>query len=538
MRSRFGRRFSLLAGCVVPALLTGAASKPLGILQLERTALTVTIVADHFKEPIDLALGPDGFLWCTELAGTVWRIDPATGERAAVLRIPDVFYRKSHGLLSLAHHPDFATEPWVYLHYVYQVPTHASDEIVRSRVVRYRWDGKALGAPETILEDIPGRSYHNGSRLVFGPDEKLYLTTGDAGEAMTGQDPAVLSGKVLRLNADGTIPADNPTPGSAIWTLGHRNAQGLVFAPNGRAYASEHGPLNDDEVNLLEPGHNYGWPIIEGFADHPDEIEAAKGRSFTDPLRSWTPTVAVAGLAYYDNPAIPEWHNTLLLANLKGRALRVLELNAAGNQIDRERIFLQLRLGRLRDVVVAPTGDLYLLTSNTDWHPRFQPWMYEGLQPGPDHIIRLHPMDPAEAARLAATSGAPEWREDLTPLPLMSENWTFPATTEALQAGQTLYGIHCAACHRPDGLGAPGLIPPLTNSDWVKAKNRFLQVALYGLSGRIEVNGEPYEQEMPAFKHLSDDDLAALLTYVRASFGNDSNAVTPYEITEERKGAR
>lgn len=538
MLSRFGRRCFPLAGCVLPFTLTVAAPQPLGVLQLEHTALAVTVVADNFKEPIDLAFGPDGFLWCTELVGVVWRIDPGTGERKEVLRIPDVFYRKSHGLLSLVHHPHFATEPWVYLHYVYQVPTRASDEVVRSRVVRCRWDGKTLGAPETIFDDIPGRAYHNGSRLVFGPDEKLYLTTGDAGEAMSAQDPALLSGKVLRLNADGTIPADNPTPGSAVWTLGHRNAQGLVFTPSGRAYASEHGPLNDDEVNLLEPGHNYGWPVIEGFADRPDEIDASKGKSFTDPMRVWTPTVATAALAYYDHPAIPEWDNALLLANLKGRALRVLELNSTGDHVDRERIFLQLRLGRLRDVVATPTGDIYLLTSNTDWHPRFQPWMYEGLQPGPDHIVRLHAVDATEAARLVATPGIAEWREDLAPLPLMSENWTFPATTEALQAGQALYAVHCAACHRPDGLGAPGLIPPLTNSDWVKAKNRLLQVALYGLSGRIEVNGQFYEQEMPAFKHLSDDDLAALLTYVRASFGNDSNAVTPYEVVEERKGIK
>lgn len=538
MLSRFGRRLPLLAVLLGSCVACSAAPRPVALLHLDQTVLAVSIVTDDFKEPIDLALGPDGYLWCTELQGIVWHIDPATGARAEVLRVPDVFYRRSHGLLSMAHHPHFATEPWVYLHYVYQVPTQGADEIVRSRVVRCRWDGRKLGTPETIFDGIPGRSYHNGSRLVFGPDEKLYVTTGDAGDAMSAQNPAVLSGKVLRLNPDGTIPADNPTPGSPVWTLGHRNAQGFVFAPNGRVYASEHGPFNDDEVNLIERGRNYGWPVIEGFTDRPDEIAAAQGKEFTPPLRAWTPTVATAGLAYYDSPAIPEWHNTLLLANLKGRALRVLQLNAAGDKIDRERIYLQLRLGRLRDVVVTPTGDLYLLTSNTDWHPRFQPWMYEGLQPGPDHIVRLHPVDPAEATRLAATPGVADWREDLTPIPLMSENWTLPPTTEALKAGQALYAVHCAACHGPTGLGAPGLIPPLTNTDWVKAKNRLLQVVLHGLSGRIEVNGQHYEQEMPSFKHLPDDDLAAILTYVRASFDNNANAVIRNEVIEERKGLK
>jgi len=533
-----GRRLPLLVGLIGISVTCFGAPRPVGVLHLDKTALEVSIVADGFDAPIDLAYGPDGFLWCTQLEGTVWRIDPATGVRTEVLRIPEVFYRKSHGLQSLAHHPKFPEEPWVYLHYVYQVPSQGADEIVRSRVVRCRWDGKKLGPPETVFDNIPGRSYHNGSRLAFGPDGKLYLTTGDAGEAMSALDPAVLSGKVLRLNPDGTIPADNPIPGSPVWTLGHRNAQGLIFAPNGRVYASEHGPFNDDEVNLLEAGHNYGWPVIEGFTDRPDEIAAAKGKSYTDPLRAWTPTVATAGLAYYDHPAIPEWHNVLLLANLKGRALRVLELNAAGDHIDRERIFLQLHLGRLRDVAVAPNGDVYLLTSNTDWHPRFQPWMYDGLQPGPDHIVRLHPVTADEATRLAAVPGVTEWREDLAPLPLMTENWTYPATSEELLVGQGLYAEYCAACHRPDGIGAPGLIPPLTNTDWVKTKNRLLQVVLHGLSGRIEVNGLPYEQEMPSFKHLSNEDLAALLTYVRASFGNASNAVIASELAEERKGLR
>lgn len=521
---------ALLAG-LVAALPLSAAPASLAHLQLAHTALDVAIVADGFDAPFDLAWGPDGRLWCTQLDGTVWRIDPATGAKEAVLHLPGVFYRKSHGLLSTAFHPWFDTAPYVYLHYVYQVPTKGADEIVRSRIVRCRWDGTRLGAAETILDDIPGKAFHNGSRLAFGPDGKLYLSLGDAGEgAAVTMDPARLSGKILRLNPDGSIPADNPFPGSPVWTVGHRNVQGLAFAPGGRIYASEHGPNNDDEINLLVAGHNYGWPTIEGFIDKPGEIAAAQGKAITEPLHTWTPTVAPSGLAYYDSPAIPEWRHTLLLANLKGRALRQLELSPDGDQITREHIFLQLRLGRIRDVVVAPDGDVYLLTSNTDWHPRFQPWMYSGLQKGPDHIVRLHPVTGPQAT--------PEWREDLEPLPLMSEDWSFPAAPAHLKAGQDLYAVHCAPCHRPEGTGAPGLIPPLTGTDWVKAKNRLIQVALTGMSGRIQVNGEFYEQEMPSFRQLSDDDLAAILTYVRASYGNNANAVTAAEVFEERKGLK
>lgn len=533
MLPRFRPALALLlaasAALTAPAPLSAAAA-PFAHLRLQQTTLELATVADGFDAPFDLAWGPDGHLWCTQLDGTVWRIDPATGEKRTVLQLSDVFHRKSHGLLSLAFLPQFTTTLYVYLHYVYQIPTRGMDETVRSRLVRCRWDGVKLGEPEVLFDDIPGKSFHNGSRLVFGPDEKLYLSIGDVGDTRGSLDPAKLSGKILRFNADGTVPADNPFPGSPVWSLGHRNVQGLAFAADGRLYASDHGANNDDEINLIARGRSYGWPVIEGFADRPGEIEAARGRDFTDPLRAWTPTIAASGLAHYNHIAIPEWRGALLLANLKGRALRVLPLSADGEKVTSEHIYFQLKLGRVRAVCVSPVGDVYLLTSNTDWHPRFQPWMYPGLPTGPDRIVRLHP------TKSAAPADA--WTEDAEPLPLLTEDWSFPSAAEHLKAGQDLYAVHCAPCHRPDGTGAPGLIPPLTNTEWVKNKNRLIQVVLGGLSGRIEVNGEFYEQEMPGFRHLSDDDLAAILTYVRASYDNNSNAVIPGEVFEERKGLK
>jgi len=351
------------------------APRPVALLHLDQTVLAVSIVADDFKEPIDLALGPDDYLWCTELQGIVWHIDPATGAREEGLRVPDVFYRRSHGLLSMAHHPRFATEPWVYLHYVYQVPTQGADEIVRSRVVRCRWDGRKLGPPQTILDGIPGLSYHNGSRLVFGPDEKLYVTTGDAGKPMASQDPAMLSGKVLRLNPDGTIPADNPTPGSPVWTLGHRNAQGLVFAPNGRVYASEHGPFNDDEVNLLEPGHNYGWPVISYGQEYGTTTQVGEGTAkagMDQPVTYWEKldgstwtggtksSIAPSGIAFYNGDAIPQWKGNLFVGALAGTALWRLVLDG-NNVVARERLLAD-RGERIRDVAQGPDGWLYILT--------------------------------------------------------------------------------------------------------------------------------------------------------------------------------
>jgi glucose/arabinose dehydrogenase/cytochrome c5 len=523
-----------LAALVASGALSRAAPREIARLRLEQTTLEVAILAEGLDSPFDLNWGPDGKLWVTQLEGTVWRIDPASGEKTEVLRVPEVFYRRSHGLLSFAFHPDFPAEPWVYLHYVYQLPPEGKNEVVRSRLVRSRWDGARLGAPEVVFDGIPGRSYHNGSRVVVGPDRKLYLSTGDAGTVQHAQDQTVLSGKILRLELDGRVPTDNPFPGSPVWTVGHRNVQGLAFGRDGKLYASDHGANNDDEINLIAPGQNYGWPDVEGFADRLGEQSYAAGRAVTAPLRAWTPTIAASGLAYYDHAAIPQWEGKLLLANLKGRALRELSLAADGRSIGRERIFLQEKLGRIRDVVLSPAGDVYLLTSNGDWHPRFQPWMYSGLPAGPDKVVRLRPV-----ADQPAPAGLARWTEDLEPLPLMTENWNFAPAPDHLRRGQELYAIHCVACHGPEGLGAPGLIPPLARTEWVTGeKNRLIQVALKGMSGRIEVNGASYDQEMPGFRHLSDDELAAILTFTRASFGNKASAVIPEEIFEERKGLR
>jgi glucose/arabinose dehydrogenase/cytochrome c5 len=498
-----------------------AAPAPFGWLQLEKSTVEITQVADGFDAPFDLAWGPDNHLWCTQLDGTVWRIDPATGERVQVARLAGVFYRKSHGLQSLAFHPHFATEPYVYLHYVYQLPPVGADEVVRSRLVRCRWDGAKLGAPETLVENLPGRSYHNGSRMIVGPDAKLNLSLGDAGDTKLAQDAAALNGKILRFNLDGTIPDDNPFPGSPVWTIGHRNPQGLAFGPTGKLYASEHGPNNDDEVNLIQPGHNYGWPTIEGFIDKPPEKAAAVGHDYTEPLRAWTPTVAPSGLAFYHRSAIPEWHNALLLANLKGRALRVLELNRAGDQITRERIFLQMKIGRIRAVTVSPAGDVYLVTSNTDWHPRFQPWMYVGLPKGPDHILRLH------RSATPPPAGAEIWTEDLTPAPLLTEDFAMPPTTAELQAGQDLYAANCAACHRPDGKGA-GPIKPLDGSGIVLDADKAKQIA-------IMLNGAN-NGAMPAWKQLSDTELAAVITYTKNNWSNKTGQVVqPSDLVAARK---
>jgi mono/diheme cytochrome c family protein len=237
------------------------------------------------------------------------------------------------------------------------------------------------------------------------------------------------------------------------------------------------------------------------------------------------------------NNAIPEWNNSLILVNLKGRAMRVLELNEEGDTVTQERIYFQNYFGRMRDLTIAPNGDIYLATSNRDWHPRLQPFLYDTLPEGPDRIIRLQKATPAMLAQLRDIPNPVPLTEDPEPLPLLTEDWVYEATDDKLAMGERLYIIHCASCHRPDGEGIPELVPPISHSEWVTGdKGRLIQVLLQGLSEPITVRGETYEQEMPPFSVLSDEELASIITYIRQNFGNNAGAIIAGEVYEERKG--
>ncbi|WP_394248970.1 PQQ-dependent sugar dehydrogenase [Arthrobacter pityocampae] len=206
--------------------------------------------------------------------------------------------------------------------------------------------GLGLGEATTLLDGIPSANIHNGGRLAFGPDGMLYATTGDAGRPDTAQDPASLGGKILRLTPDGDAPEGNPFPGSLTYSYGHRNPQGLAWSEDGTMFATEFGQNTWDELNVITPGTNYGWPAVEGMAGE---------EGFTDPVQQWDPGIASpSGMAYREG--------TLYLANLRGRVLRTVPVSDPGRAVD----YFSGEYGRLRDVVVGPDGDLWLLTSNTD----------------------------------------------------------------------------------------------------------------------------------------------------------------------------
>ena len=212
---------------------------------------------------------------------------------------------------------------------------------------RFQLSGTQLGGETFIVDDMPGASIHDGCRLAFGPDGNLYITMGDAGNPQLAQDPTSLAGKILRVEPDGAIPAGNSS-GTAVWTLGHRNPQGLGFHPQtGRLYSTEHGPASDDEVNLIEEGNNYGWPDAMGTDATPP---------YTPALIAYTPTLAIAGMAIYQGTVFPAWQGDLLFVSLKAGELHRLQLNPDGS-VAGDEILIDNSYGRLRDVGVAIVGD-------------------------------------------------------------------------------------------------------------------------------------------------------------------------------------
>lgn len=316
-------------------------------------------IVTNLDTPWEILWGPDGYIWMTERYGRISRVNPNTGELTELITVDEVFEDGERGMLGMVLHPDFENNPYVYVSYTY----HPGTTVVKT--VRYTYNGSTLESPVTIIDNIKGAWNHDGSRLWIDDDLKLYMTTGDAAVAELAQDTSNLNGNLLRMNLDGSIPDDNPFPNSYIYSYGSRNAQGLVFA-NGKIYSSEHGPANDDEVNIFVAGGNYGWPNVMGYCDSPAEMDFCEEHNVIEPIAAWTPTLAVAGLDYYNHDFIPDFNNSLLLTTLKASRLVQLKLNAEGDEVINEQHLYTGEFGRLRDLCISPDGRLFIATSNRD----------------------------------------------------------------------------------------------------------------------------------------------------------------------------
>ncbi|MFA6085412.1 sorbosone dehydrogenase family protein [Mucilaginibacter sp.] len=320
--------------------------------------LTDKILTPNLNYPWEILWGPDSKLWITERDGKISRVDPATGAVTPLLTIGEVVSQGEGGLLGMVLHPDFSTTPEVFVAYNY-----LKSGTYTKKVVKFTYNGTTLINPQVLLDNIPASSIHNGTRLAISPDKKLYITSGDASVSSRAQDKSNFAGKIQRINLDGSIPADNPIAGSTLWSFGHRNPQGLVFV-NNRLYSSEHGSGTDDEINIIQKGRNFGWPNVEGFCNTGDERAFCTTNNVVEPIFAWSPTIAPSGIDYYNNDAIPQWKNSLLLAILKDSELLQIKLNTAGDKVEVVNTFYKNTYGRMRDVAISPDGKVYIITSN------------------------------------------------------------------------------------------------------------------------------------------------------------------------------
>ena len=335
----------------------------------ERHDFRLTAVAEGLEHPWSLAFLPNGDLLVTERPGRLRVIRQGRLDPQPVKGLPEVSTGGQGGLLDVALHPAFADNGLIYLSYA-----GASVRGRGTEVARARFDGGRLVDLETILEVRPRSSggRHFGSRLAFAPDGTLFVTAGERGDSDRAQDPTDLAGSVIRITDDGGVPPDNPFVGRddaapELYSYGHRNPQGLTVHPaTGRLWAVEHGPRGGDELNLLSPGANYGWPVItygESYAGFPIG-EGTEKPGMAQPVRYWVPSISPSGLAFYTGEAFPSWRGNLFLGALSGRALVRLELD--GERVVHEERLLRDLGARIRDVRVGPDGFLYLLTDHSN----------------------------------------------------------------------------------------------------------------------------------------------------------------------------
>lgn len=364
----------ILAGAAAMLLLTATllvspASAETREIPSKKAALLVETLATGLNQPWSVEALPDGAYLVSEKGGTLRLI--RGGKVSAPLRgVPEVSTTGQGGLLDIALAPDFATSRILYLTYSARGDGGSGTAVAKAR----------LAADDTALEDttriflmnrLTSRGQHFGSRIAIAKDGSLFFGIGDRGEGPRAQDPRDHAGAILHINPDGSPHADNPFLGSAeglaeIWSKGHRNPQGLVIDPkDGTLLTVEHGARGGDEINVPQPGHNYGWPLVS-FGRHYSGAEfdlgsAAKG--YEQPLYYWDPSIAPGAIAVYHGAMFPEWEGNLIVAALKYQLVSRLERDESGAVVSEERMF-DGEFGRIRDVIVAPDGALLLLTDD------------------------------------------------------------------------------------------------------------------------------------------------------------------------------
>jgi aldose sugar dehydrogenase len=321
----------------------------------------VETVLSNLEVPWSIVWAPDGRMFFTERPGRVRVVENGKLRPVPVFTVPDVESSGEGGLMSLALHPQFATNHLVYLAYAYKA------EGLKVRVIRYREEAPGFTDRKVIIEDIPAAKFHAGCRIRFGADGRLFITTGDATDRALAQRLDSLAGKTLRVNDDGSIPSDNPFVSQKgargeIWTMGHRNAQGLDWQPGSDLmFQTEHGPSGfdgpggGDEVNIVERGKNYGWPTIH----HQETREG-----LVSPLLEYTPACAPGSATFYRSRVFQQFEGNFLFGCLRGE--RIVRVVLDGRRVVSQENLIEKQYGRIREVAEGPDGYIYFSTSNRD----------------------------------------------------------------------------------------------------------------------------------------------------------------------------
>ncbi len=328
----------------------------------------VQTIAEYLVIPWAVDMSEDGRLFFTERSGNLRVIENGVINPVPLYTFSPPFVSTGEGgLMGLALDRDFLSNGYIYLMY-----TLGENGRLYSRVVRMRVKGNTAFEEEILLDRIPAGRIHNGGRIKIGPDGYLYITAGDAGIRDLAQDVNSLAGKILRIGTDGSVPSDNPFPGSPVYALGLRNPQGLAWNDRNMLYATDHGDTAHDEINIILPGGNYGWPLVTGD----EELE---GYDFITPvIQSGNDTWAPASAAFVSSGPRK---GQLLVSMLRGSALMAIAFSEEGTEVTNMERLLQDEYGRLREVYQAADGSIYLTTSNLDGRGR--------INFGDDKILRL-----------------------------------------------------------------------------------------------------------------------------------------------------
>lgn len=357
----------VLSACGIPAPKPAIAQTA---FQSEQAKFRVEPVAEGLENPWSLAFLPDGRMLVTERPGRLRLVSVHGDLSDPIGGLPEITAERQGGLLDVVLDPDFQDNRRIYLSYSVRRGGTFSTDVARAVL-----DGENLREVVTIFHaGVAERgAKHFGSRLTFDRDGMLLITHGDRGNRSLGQERSSYAGSVIRITKDGDIPNDNPYAGQSttkpgIFTLGHRNPQGMALHPQtGAIWTHEHGPRGGDEVNILQPGANYGWPMVSHGAEYASGLPVSEETSLPgliDPVHLWIPSIAPSGMMFYQGEAFPQWKGDLFVGALAAQSLVRLELD--GEQVISEERLLEGELGRIRDVRLGPDQAVYLLIDDAD----------------------------------------------------------------------------------------------------------------------------------------------------------------------------